>query len=571
MSRLPAFDPAVVPFSRAGSYLALSAVGAGIWADRGEARGLWLRSVRGEMLWRWSGLLHAQPLAAGRAVAAAITADAAELRQERAGGRIAWRFSDQDRLRLDGRGLGLRLTQAGHGFAARIDARTCRLHGPGPRPLLLRVRRGRLALDAPWVLDDGGHHPVHRCARVVATIHPDADGRIAAEIAEWRDRPDDAAVDRDPGFAAFAAGLPDLPARWRPARALAAYVLWSSEVPPGGNLSRRCLLMSKNWMHAVWSWDHAFNALALGRGHRRLAWDQFMLFFDRQLPGGRLADNLTEATACWSYAKPPIHGWALAHLMRLGVAGRRELAACYAPLAQQARWWLARDEDGDGVPQYDHGNDSGWDNCPLFDVGFPVEAPDLAAYLVVQLDVLAAVARRLGRPGEARRWRADADRLLGRLLAHCWRGDRFIAPRSGDHAAVADCHSLLAYMPLVLGRRLPAAVRAAAIARLEASRLLTAHGPATVEPGDARYQADGYWRGSIWAPTTVLLADGLARCGRRDLARRVAAAFCATCLRSGFAECYDAGSGAGQRDGAYTWAASGFLLLASGAIPAEAT
>lgn len=35
------------------------------------------------------------------------------------------------------------------------------------------------------------------------------------------------------------------------------------------------------------------------------------------------------------------------------------------------------------------------------------------------------------------------------------------------------------------------------------------------------------------------------------------------CDKSGFAECFDALTGAGQRDRAYTWTASIFLLLAS--------
>ncbi len=573
MTARPTINPADVPFSLPGSWLALSHVGIGAWTGhRDVAPGLWLRSVRGEMLWRWSGLLHAQPLNGKHAVETTVSANPVELRQTCAEGRMAWRFAGPNRLLISGRGLGLRLTQAGQGFAAAIDARSCRMQGPGPTALLLRVQRGSLALDAPWMLDSSGHHPVHRCASVVAALVPDADGRIEAMIEEWCGAPDDrplptwaaaGAATRD-AFSEFARALPEVPRPWRNARALADYVLWSSEVPAGGHLTRRTLLMSKNWMHAVWSWDHAFNALALGRGHRRLAWDQFMLFYDRQHASGMLADNFTDTSAGWNYAKPPIHGWALGHLMRLGVAGLRELNEVYAPMARHTRWWLERrDEDGDGVPQYNHGNDSGWDNCPLFDFGFPVEAPDLSAYLVLQLDTLAAVATRLGKRREARRWRAEADDLLARLLSHCWRGDRFIAPRSGDHRAVEDCHSLLAYMPLLLGDRLPDEVRTAALARLEASRLLTPFGPATVEPGDARYQADGYWRGSIWAPTTVLLVDGLDRCGRRDLATRVARAFCANCVRSGFAECYDAESGAPQRDRAYTWAASGFLLLAA--------
>ena len=86
---------------------------------------------------------------------------------------------------------------------------------------------------------------------------------------------------------------------------------------------------------------------------------------------------------------------------------------------------------------------------------------------------------------------------------------------------------------------------------------------ATESPASPLYKNDGYWRGPIWAPSTLLLYDGLRACGRADLARRVAERFCRMCAKSGFAENYDALTGEGLRDRAYTWTASVFLVLAA--------
>ena len=91
---------------------------------------------------------------------------------------------------------------------------------------------------------------------------------------------------------------------------------------------------------------------------------------------------------------------------------------------------------------------------------------------------------------------------------------------------------------------------------------LTPHGLATEHPGSPHYEADGYWRGPIWAPATVLIEDGLRRAGYLGLADRVSATFRALCERSGFAENFDAGTGEGLRDRAYTWTASAYLILA---------
>jgi glycogen debranching enzyme len=90
---------------------------------------------------------------------------------------------------------------------------------------------------------------------------------------------------------------------------------------------------------------------------------------------------------------------------------------------------------------------------------------------------------------------------------------------------------------------------------------LTPHGLATEHPDSPHYARDGYWRGPVWAPATVLVEDGLRRAGHHGLADEISSRFRALCEKSGFAENFDAASGEGLRDRAYTWTASSYLLL----------
>ncbi|WP_423739437.1 MGH1-like glycoside hydrolase domain-containing protein [Cryobacterium zongtaii] len=78
----------------------------------------------------------------------------------------------------------------------------------------------------------------------------------------------------------------------------------------------------------------------------------------------------------------------------------------------------------------------------------------------------------------------------------------------------------------------------------------------------AEYEADGYWRGPIWAPSTAIIEDGLRRAGQVGLADLISERFRGLCERSGFAENFDALTGEGLRDRAYTWTASCYLTLA---------
>ncbi|MEI6217610.1 MAG: glycogen debranching protein, partial [bacterium] len=156
-------------------------------------------------------------------------------------------------------------------------------------------------------------------------------------------------------------------------------------------------------------------------------------------------------------------------------------------------------------------------------------------------------------------WRKLAGKMLDALMTELWQGDHFVARLARTGKAV-ESQSLIPCMPILLGERLPPAVIASLARRIEGS--LTAFGPATEHPASSKYTADGYWRGPIWGPSTYLIVCGLERAGKPDLALEIAERYCGLCEKSGFAENFDAITGAPLRDPAYTWTSSVFLLLA---------
>jgi glycogen debranching enzyme len=275
-----------------------------------------------------------------------------------------------------------------------------------------------------------------------------------------------------------------------------------------------------------------------------------------------LPDSITHSEVLYNFVKPPIHGWALRRLRPRLDLGRDELAGAYRQLAAWTRFWLDhRRTPGHPLAHYQHGNDSGWDNATTFDHGRLIETADLSAFLILQLRELAAIATDLEQPGEARQWQKTADELRDALFAELWQDDQFTA-RSAVTGRSHHSRSLLNLMPIVLGAELPDDISAALAKRLAGH--LTEHGLATEPVDSPDYAADGYWRGPIWAPTTVLIEDGLRRAGHHELADTISARFRALCEKSGFAENFDAQTGVGLRDRAYTWTASSYLILAAG-------
>jgi glycogen debranching enzyme len=327
--------------------------------------------------------------------------------------------------------------------------------------------------------------------------------------------------------------------------------------------------MSKKGMTSVWSWDHAFNAMAMAHVGKKEAFEQFMAPFMLQAGNGVLPDRWNPAQGVfYDFTKPPVHGWVFLKLMETLDFDHDELATVYNCLKKQTEWWLAfRDPDGDGLPAYPHGNDSGWDNSTVFDNGYYITTPDLSAFLVLQMHALSRIADKIGIDGGADMWKASAQALLDKLIALCWKNDHFVALRQKDHETGiydyrSDPSSLLVYIPLVLGELLDKDKTRLLAANLE-KYYLTEHGLATEKPSSPRYESDGYWRGPIWAPPTYIIVDGLRRAGETALAETIARRYIRLSWNTakGNYENFDALTGKGLRAPGYTWSASVYMLL----------
>ncbi|GIF04826.1 amylo-alpha-1,6-glucosidase [Actinoplanes siamensis] len=559
----PTFSVHDIPFSYRGSWFGISPV----IAENIVADDLHLVSHQTGM----HPVLRFTPLLNGARADTRIVAAPSRLRWESDGdgidaGRIELAYQDADTVRLRGAGLGLRITVASTTLSPFSGSYL--FHDPVADAHVLTSyetgRRYRITVLDGTITEAIGVEALGTGERHL-TLPAGPVWEIAIEEYQTGRRPlvacsfEEAVEAVANQFASFV----DAVAPWRdpgtPAAELAAYVIWSATVDPAGFVARPAVLMSKHWMDKVWSWDHCFNALALAAGEPALAWDQFQLPFDHQDPTGALPDSVTHSEVLYNFVKPPIHGWAL---RRLGLSlTEHQLQETYARLARWTRFWLdQRRVPGHELPHYQHGNDSGWDNATTFDGDRVLETADLAAFLVLQMRELAELATRLDRTQESRQWRATGDAMRAALLAELWDGTRFVA-RSAATGAPRAGRSLLDVMPIVLGAELPPDVATALAARI--GDHLTAYGLATEPVGSPDYHADGYWRGPIWAPSTVLVEDGLRRAGHTSLADDISDRFRALCEKSGFAENFEAETGTGLRDRAYTWTASSYLILAA--------
>jgi putative isomerase len=367
----------------------------------------------------------------------------------------------------------------------------------------------------------------------------------------------------------FLSKCPKLPEKYEGARQLAAYILWSSRIDHG-YYKRPGMLMSKNWMHYIWSWDHCFNAIACAYHMPQESWDNLMVVFDGQLENGQLPNRYgyVQGTTDYRYRKPPIHGWALTKMRRHVTLSDSQLREIYSGLKQWTNYWFNEwDVNKNGIPEYLHGYDSGWDNGTTFDRNIKDlhgnrESADLSAYLTVQMDVLHDLALELGLPDEAAEWKKRSDQQLKLLLENLWDGESFVTRVVEDGYINKTSESLMQFLPLILGEKLPNEIREKMIDKLKNGGFITQWGLASESVNSPLHSVDSYWRGPIWAPSTMIVIEGVDRCGEHELAKDIARRFSDLCAAHGFAENFDAKTGQGHRDLGYTWTASVFLTLA---------
>ncbi|MBP2324886.1 hypothetical protein JOF56_005271 [Kibdelosporangium banguiense] len=561
---VPEFSVREIPFSRSGAWFNLSpVVGLATYADD-----VHLVSHRNGM----HPVLSLVPVADGQPATAEITAEPATLTWSAGDKRITAVFASPDTLRISGTGMGMRISAAEpvltpftgtYFFGDPVGGLVFTSYETGHR-FRLTVLFGQF--------DRAGEQELGEADRTVVVGGDDGSWELVVEelttarpsFTPAADFPATVTATRD-AFGQFT----DAVAPWRddrtPAAELACYVIWSATVNPAGFITRPAVLMSKHWMDKVWSWDHCFNALSLAPGAPGLAWDQFQVMFDHQDAQGALPDSVTHAEVLHNFVKPPIHGWALTRLRERLPGGLPDPELAYRQLAAWTSFWLNhRRAPGQNLAYYEHGNDSGWDNSTVFGEERLVQSADLAAFLVLQMKELATLAAELG--DESARWAERADSMLDAMMNELWNGTRFVS-RGVTTGTVRSSSSLLDLMPVVLGEYLPRDVFSRLCAGV--TEHLTSVGLATELPGSPHYEADGYWRGPVWAPATVLIEDGLRRGGAVELADQVSERFRATCEKSGFAENFDALTGEGLRDRAYTWTASAYLVLAGRARSAE--
>ncbi|MGO4592560.1 amylo-alpha-1,6-glucosidase [Leifsonia sp. 2TAF2] len=309
----------------------------------------------------------------------------------------------------------------------------------------------------------------------------------------------------------------------------------------------RAVVPSKIGYVGLWQWDAYFIAAGLRHGDPELAKEQLDLAFafptaDGQLPDvvhdegilassddlpagdrdtlRRAGSSIADPSAPIPLTKPPLAAWALRRLEGF-VDDPVWFDAAWATVARSQEWWFAHsDLDGDGMPEYGHPYSSGLDDSPVFDAELPVASPDLAAYLILQDDLLAARAREVRDGAAASRHAERASRTLA-LLEAMWDEDAGYFRSSGAGVPV-EAETAVSLLPLLTGRLRGGHVSGILDALDDPDRFATLWPVPTVARRDPSFSDERMWRGPVWVNVNALLVEGLAVSGHPARGRALA-------------------------------------------------
>jgi hypothetical protein len=99
--------------------------------------------------------------------------------------------------------------------------------------------------------------------------------------------------------------------------------------------------------------------------------------------------------------------------------------------------------------------ETGWEDAPYFNIGFPCACPGLNASLALQMEAVAKLGKEIGRPEEEYAlWMKRSEELTKKIVEKFWDGERWFA-FNAETGKKSDSNTISLYTALFLGKRLP--------------------------------------------------------------------------------------------------------------------
>ncbi|MBQ7670364.1 MAG: glycoside hydrolase [Clostridia bacterium] len=285
----------------------------------------------------------------------------------------------------------------------------------------------------------------------------------------------------------------------------------------------------------LFMWDSSFIVMFGKYGARAFDFQATLdNFYARQHPDGFICREICEAEGGDQFFRhdpsstgPNILPWA-EWLYYENFGDVERIKQVFPPLLAYHRWLREHRTWRDGS-YWTTGWGCGMDNSPRIERGRDPEFShghmvwiDACCQMILSGKILGKMASLIGREDDAKDVVAEAKYLSDYVNRNMWdekTGFYYDLRREG----LSGVKTLASYWALVAGIVPEERVERFVSHLLNKDEFMRPHAPATLSADDPDYHPfGGYWRGSVWAPTSYMVLKGLDLAGMTDAAQKIA-------------------------------------------------
>lgn len=284
---------------------------------------------------------------------------------------------------------------------------------------------------------------------------------------------------------------------------------------------------------AVYLWDSAFIAQVWKWWDPDVAFDVLNAVIQGR-DGGRFQHFVSEFTGS-KFTQPPLIAWSLARLQETADPRRFRawVEASYPALAEYHNWLRAHRGLENGLYAWAHAYESGVENAPRFGTRDErrlrdtrsIGAPDLCAYMILDCEALAQLARILGKEADLARYQREAEALRVTVNDLLWDDAEGLYFDRTEDGGFIRSRTVASLLPLWAGAPDPACARRLIAHILSPGGFNSLIPIPSVALDDPDFERD-MWRGPVWVNTAFAVIEGLRRYGADAAAAELAFRLC---------------------------------------------
>lgn len=480
---------------------------------------------------RRKGLVDLVPMYDGKPLEYTYEATPSKLLMTTEKGTVSVVIDTDDTMRIVGKGVGIKLytkipfmametaTMLPGGLA---DLNLMSYRGDGGR-FMFKALKGSITLESvfnptingpedakvEFFPDEDGEFDI-----ITYFMHPDEWGYIDPKPV------DDCVAAIEAEFEAFANGYPAVDEKWAELKDLCAYAVWLHSMSPSKIElipTMKSDMIYANCLTGAWAntYQQALHALAMDDADKALAYIEGVY---AHLANGMLAASVSPAKTHYQ-AVPPVFGLAVKNILAKGDICAERAKKLYDLMKENYEWWKKGHSFGEGRFSYNHRDELAVAGISYSTLEFPLETPDLYALMALYAEALAMLSAIVG-DGKEGEWKAAEKATIDGLMT-LWNGEAFNC-KAAVSGEIFKTESLLAYLPVVLGDKLPADVIVKMTKALaDEDKFFSAIGLRSESKQSKYFDASVEGRGAIVMWLQQIIICGLFECDA-DLAKKVA-------------------------------------------------